>query len=404
MNRYPNDWNIIYFGDVILSARNGYGKRPQGTEDGPIVLRLADVANGYIDLSAPRRVAMDANEFSNYRLHKGNLLFIRVNGSRDMVARCIWVSQDYSDVSFNDHLIRVELSPSVHDKYLFYLFKDEYIRSRLLSFIPTAPGGQLTINQHALSNILIPLPPLDEQRKIAQILSTWDEAIALVDALIAALTERKKGLMQRLLTGEVRFPGFDDEWEEVRLGEVLEKAYRTIDVNPDEMYRQIGIRSHGKGIFHKEPVTGEEIGNKRIYWVEPGDFTFNIVFAWEGAVALVSEAEKGMCASHRFPMFVAEKDHCDPRFILRYFQTSRGIWDLGLASPGGAGRNRTLNQSDFLNLRLKLPLVKEQKLVADTIDTWEDAINEANSLRFALAEQKKGLMQRLLTGEVRVQV
>lgn len=190
-------------------------------------------------------------------------------------------------------------------------------------------------------------------------------------------------------------------WQKIRLKEVIKKAYRPVDVRSDELYRQIGIRSHGKGIFHKEAVTGDEIGDKRIFWVEPGDFTLNIVFAWEGAVALISEAEKGMCASHRFPMFVADKEMCDIRFILRYFQTPRGVWDLGIASPGGAGRNKTLNQGDFLDLPLLLPPLTEQQRIADIIDKWDEAITLADALVAALRERKRGIMQCLLMGEVR---
>lgn len=192
-----------------------------------------------------------------------------------------------------------------------------------------------------------------------------------------------------------------DGWRKVSLSQILRKVRRPVDMEHDKLYYQIGIRSHSKGIFHKEPVNGAEIGTKRIFWIKPGDLVLNIVFAWEGAVALVSEAETGMCASHRFPTFVAEKNECDIRFILRYFQTPRGIWDLGLASPGGAGRNRTLNQEDFLNLSISLPPLPEQRKIAQILSTWDEAIQVVEALIAALKARKRGLMQRLLTGEVR---
>ena len=77
-----------------------------------------------------------------------------------------------------------------------------------------------TLNRNNVHALKVAFPPLTEQRKIAQILSTWDGAIAKMDQLIAALQQRKKGLMQRLLTGEVRFPGFDTEWKETKLEEI----------------------------------------------------------------------------------------------------------------------------------------------------------------------------------------
>ena len=91
MNKlYPHDWRVARFGEFIRSVQNGFGRRPSGREDGPIVLRLADVSKGYIDLSNVRRVRMSEGELEKYHLRKNDLLFIRVNGSRDVVARCVW--------------------------------------------------------------------------------------------------------------------------------------------------------------------------------------------------------------------------------------------------------------------------------------------------------------------------
>ncbi|MCA9884302.1 MAG: restriction endonuclease subunit S, partial [Anaerolineae bacterium] len=106
-------------------------------------------------------------------------------------------------------------------------------------------------------------------------------------------------------------------------------------------------------------------------------------------------------ASHRFPSFIAKAGICDIRYIHRYFQTHQGIWQLGLTSPGGAGRNKTLNQSDFLDIQILLPPFKEQERIADIIDTWDEAIALTNALIKALQQRKKGLMQKLLTGEIR---
>jgi type I restriction enzyme S subunit len=192
-----------------------------------------------------------------------------------------------------------------------------------------------------------------------------------------------------------------EQWPIVPLSAFLTKVRRSINVQSQELYSQIGIRSHGKGIFHKEPISGAEIGDKQIFWVEPGDFVLNIVFAWEGAVALTSEKEKGMCASHRFPTFVPNPTLCDPQYLLRYFQTPIGVEQLGLCSPGGAGRNRTLNQAEFLSLSIPLPPLAEQHKIAAILGTWDAAIATVEELIAALQTRKQGLMHRLLTGEVR---
>lgn len=152
-----------------------------------------------------------------------------------------------------------------------------------------------------------------------------------------------------------------ESWPMVKLGDVLAPVSRPVDVQADEHYRQIGIRSHGKGVFHKEPVSGFDLGNKKVFWVEPGDFVLNIVFAWEGSVALMSKAEAGMIGSHRFPCFRADERRLDSRFLLSYFKTPTGLDLLGRISPGGAGRNRTLSRKTFLEQSIPLPSLAEQR-------------------------------------------
>lgn len=84
-----------------------------------------------------------------------------------------------------------------------------------------------------------------------------------------------------------------DDWTVCTIDECLERVERPVDVQADEMYTQIGIRSHGKGLFYKDPVTGESLGNKAVYWIEPDCFVLNIVFAWEQAIGKTTQAEVG---------------------------------------------------------------------------------------------------------------
>ncbi len=172
----------------------------------------------------------------------------------------------------------------------------------------------------------------------------------------------------------------------VRLGEVIERVRRPIVVRPEAMYREIGIRSYGRGIFHKHPRAGAEIGNKRLFAIEPGDLVFNIVFAWEGAVAVAGATEAGMCGSHRFPTYRPVEGECDVRFLKELLLTREGLLLLASASPGSAGRNRTLNQSALLDARLSLPSLTQQRRCVDLIahvDAYGDRCSELASAAWA---------------------
>ncbi|MBT9753018.1 hypothetical protein GPK80_13350 [Coprococcus comes] len=200
---------------------------------------------------------------------------------------------------------------------------------------------------------------------------------------------------------KLRFSEFKDIWNNHKIEDMFDRVGTPVDLDDTLTYREIGIRSHGKGIFHKDETTASEIGNKRVFWVEPDCFVVNIVFAWERAVAKTTEAENGMIASHRFPMYKPKKDVVDLDYITEYFITKRGQNVLILASPGGAGRNKTLGQKEFAKSVVKLPSLPEQQKIAEFLSTIDTVIEKQKETVSAWEERKKGVMQKLFSQEVR---
>ena len=199
----------------------------------------------------------------------------------------------------------------------------------------------------------------------------------------------------------LRFKEFNDEWEEVVLATLFNKVRIPVTVESDKYYRQIGIRSHGKGIFYKDEVLGKELGNKRVFWIEPDVFILNIVFAWERAVAKTTQKEIGMIASHRFPMYKPKEEKLNLDYITYFFKTEKGKNLLELASPGGAGRNKTLGQKEFDNLRFKVPVLKEQEKIANLFTILDSLIKEQDGKVSDLELYKKGMMQKIFKQEIR---
>ena len=192
------------------------------------------------------------------------------------------------------------------------------------------------------------------------------------------------------------------DWDVYMLGDCLSRVERPVEVKPNELYTQIGIRSHGKGLFYKEPVAGAALGNKAVFWIEPDCFIVNIVFAWEQAIGKTTQSEVGMIGSHRFPMYRPVNDRVDIDYLISYFLTKRGTDILEAASPGGAGRNKTLGQDRFLKSKIVLPPIEEQQKIA-AILTTQDRVIELKEKRLAEKQrQKKYLMQQLLTGKKRL--
>ncbi len=160
----------------------------------------------------------------------------------------------------------------------------------------------------------------------------------------------------------------DKPFERAYVGEVLSLKRRFVTVDLDSEYKEIGVRAFGRGIFHKEPLTGAALGNKRVFWIMPGDLVISNVFAWEGAVAVASGAEEGTIGSHRFMTFVPLDDRLDISWVAWFFQSKSGLELIRRASPGSAGRNRTLAIKRFEALEIPLPPIDEQRRVAISLD------------------------------------
>lgn len=192
-----------------------------------------------------------------------------------------------------------------------------------------------------------------------------------------------------------------EEWEVKQFGKAFDRVKRELTPERQVLYRELGIKSHGKGLFYKEPKDGEELGEKAVYWVEPDCLIFNIVFAWEQAVARTTHEDNGLIASHRFPMYRAKRNVADLDFVLYFLKTKRGKLLLENASPGGAGRNKTLSQGDLSKSFIPFPPYPEQRRIAAVLGTWDRAIALVKELLAAQQERKRGLMQELLSGKRR---
>ncbi len=337
---------------------------------------------------------------TNYFKRKaGDFIFSKIdllNGAFDIVPEVLdgfYSSTDVPAFSFNN-----KFNPN----FFLYWLKANYLR---IEIERTGTSKTLKrISPQKFINILFSCPNLNEQQRITSCLTSLDELITGENSKLDAYEDHKKGLMQKLFLSEEktvpewRFPEFRDigDWEKQKINMLLRKISKPVEVDPVEFYQEIGIRSHGKGIFHKVPIQGKDIGNKRVFWIEDNAFIVNIVFAWEQAIACTTNSEKGMIASHRFPMYKAHKNKADVRYLKYFFLTDQGKELLWIASPGGAGRNKTLGQKEFEKLVLLVPrFLEEQQRIADCLTSIDELITAQTQKVESLKTYKKSLMQGL---------
>jgi type I restriction enzyme S subunit len=213
----------------------------------------------------------------------------------------------------------------------------------------------------------IPLPDMAQQRRISGRLHRLYRTRQLI-ALSAKRARSVVAALHNVLTRNV-------SCSRVRVGDVLALQRRAVAVDTSQTYREIGTRSFGRGIFHKEPISGVALGNKRVFEIHPGDLIVSNVFAWEGAIAVAGSSEQGCIGSHRFMTFVADPQGADPRYVCYFFLSEFGMPLIQSASPGAAGRNRTLGINAFEELRIPLPDIGEQRRIASLLDRAYDVLS-----------------------------
>ena len=247
-------------------------------------------------------------------------------------------------------------------------------------------SGQNRLRPARFLEVKIPLPPLDEQQRIV---ARLDRVAGLVAARARA-TAAMEADMQAMLAKA--FARCIADAPRRPMAEVAPLIRRPVEIEPDGAYPELGVRSFGRGTFHKPVLPGSEVGTKKLFEIAPGDLLFNIVFAWEGAVAIAQPADTGRVGSHRFLTCVPEPATATADFLLFYFQTPEGLQRLGEASPGGAGRNRTLGLKKLETIEVPLPPLETQRW----FDRLQAKARQIRDIRAASARDTDALIPALL--------
>ncbi len=233
-------------------------------------------------------------------------------------------------------------------------------------------SGKNRIKPHKFLEIDIPLPPLDEQRrivaKIESLAARINEAKRLREEIQADAQAMLRSAFQQVIEGAEYRP----------MSGVAPIVRRKVEIKMDGEYPELGVRSFGKGTFHKPVLNGIDVGSKKLYRIEPDDLVLSNVFAWEGAIAVARPSDSGRFGSHRFITCVPEKGVTTAAFLCFYLLTDEGIEKVREASPGGAGRNRTLGLKKLEKIEVPVPPFEKQ-LWFDRLQAQVAAIKQAQA-------------------------
>ena len=393
----PSGWKVVRLGE-IGKVINGLTYSPDNvSNNGLLVLRSSNINNNSIVLNNDDVYVKGISKF-NKTLENDILICVR-NGSKNLIGKSALITEKYKDLAFGAFMA---IFRSNYNLFLIHIFKTNTFFKQVKNDLGATINS---INNGNLLNFKIPLPPLDEQEKIAEILSTWDEAINLTINLIESKKQFKKALMQNLLTAKIRFPEFQDEWREVTIGELFEVkkgqglSKEMLDTNGkfecvlygelyttyDEIIENVKSRTNFQG----------SIKSKFDDILIPSSTTTGSIDIAIASVILKNDVLLGGDIN----ILRKKRNNIYGKFVA-YCITN--IKNKELSSYAQGTTIIHLYAKDFKGMKIKLPNLQEQQKIAEVLTACDDEINLLNLKLENLKKQKQGLMQKLLSGKVRI--
>jgi type I restriction enzyme S subunit len=387
-NKIPSDWELKKFGSFanFFSGGTPLTTNPEyykGTipfiKSGEIYFDETEqfISEEGLNNSSAKMIDEGDLLYALYGANSGEVAISKLNGAINQAILCIRHNEECDTVFIYNFLLSQ---------------KESIIRTYL-------QGGQGNLSAEIVKNLVIPLPPLPEQKAIAQVLSTADAAINTNEKLIAQKELRKKWLMQQLLTGKKRLKGFDGEWKEKRLGDLLKEREIKSDISNEFEI----LTSSRKGLFYQKDYFNKQVAsenNEGYKVIQIGDFTYRSMsddntfvfnqldFTEKGLISPAYSVFYANNINDKFLLYLLN-DHSFKRYINREIQ---------------GGTRTAFRFSSLKEILLPIPLNAEQTAIAHVLQTADREISLLQAKAEKLREQKKGLMQVLLTGKVRLKI
>lgn len=415
LGEIPTDWEVVKFGkNIDVISGNGF-KKSNYSEEGFRLLRIDNVGHGKIFwknvVYIPNILGL---EYKHLILKKGDILLALNRPITQKKLKIGRIKKSDEPCILYQRVGKIVLSTDAFNYNFVYYLSQFY----LFKFVKNSSVGsdQPFISLTLLKKYLIPLPSLQEQKKIAKILSTVDEKVDLTQSKIEATQALKKGLMQQLLTKGIGHTEFKpSKLGEIPLDwEVVSGSEISVLITKGASPKWQGFDYQSEGMLF---VTSENVRDGRLDILNPkflpiefnekvrksqlknNDILINIVGASIGRCCLYSSNYEYANINQAICLLRVESNIL-PQYIAFYLQGDETIKRL-LGSQNGSAR-QNLSLSDMKKFKFLLPLKEEQKKIAQILSKVDEKIDILQEKKKAYQAMKKGLMQVLLTGQVRV--
>ncbi|MGL5290578.1 MAG: restriction endonuclease subunit S [Vibrionaceae bacterium] len=403
----PEGWETYIGAEITSKITKGSSPKWQGFEyqnEGTLFVTSENVRDGYLDVSTPKYLPMEFNQkFKNSQLKWGDILINIVGAS--IGRSCQYLLRD-KQANINQAVCLFRTNDLVLSDYVQQFLQLPSTIKKLLGAQSDSARPNLSLAD--MKDFVFILPPLSEQKKIAQILSTWDKSITTTERLLELARQQKKALMQQLLTGKKRLLDkngvrFSGEWKIYKVKELIKQHYEKTERN--NQYPVLTSSRQGM-FFQKDYYNGRDVASEDTtgYNVVPfGYFTYrhmsdDLIFSFN----INQLCEKGI-VSTLYPVFKAEEEIIISYFLRAILNEGREFKRFSQEQKQGGSRTY-MYLSKLQELKLRIPYLKEQQKIAAVLSAADQEITVLQSQLEALKQEKKALMQQLLTGKRRVKV
>ena len=408
----PEDWEVVKLKNFAISLI-GLTYRPENiVNKGLLVLRSSNIKNG--------KIVYNDNVFVNCLVppklltQEDDILICVRNGSKNLVGKCAIVRKQDTNNSFGAFMSVIR---SERNKYLYHFFQTDIARKQYLG-TTSATINQITSKDLGLLNVVLPASYC-EQKKIAEVLSCWDEGIEVLEKLLEKKQLLKKALMQGLLSGKIPLKNSqkNNSYKKTILGKIpsnwtvvkLKNIFtRLEEKNSKKNMLPVLTNSATQGVIYQNEYFDRSIvsetNTNNYYIVYPNAFMYNPRIsknAPAGPININKLGEIGI-ASPLYTIFYSKNDLCNSFYEL-YFNTN--LWNkymFNVANQGARHDRLNVTTKDFINMPLPCPPINEQQEIVEVLSSYDEEIKLLDKKLEMLKLQKKGLMQKLLTGEIRI--
>jgi type I restriction enzyme, S subunit len=403
----PEGWKVGFISDLVKSldagvSVNSEDRLIQLNEVG--VLKVSAVSYGTFQSKEHKVVLPEERQRLTVYPKRDRILISRAN-TPIFVGASVYIDRDYPEVFLPDKLWQTEpCHNNFSMRWLSYLITSDQYRTKISDIATGTSSSMKNISKVDFLNIQIEIPPLEEQRKIAEILSTWDRAIELLEQLIAMKRKLKQGLMQQLLTGKRRFKEFEgSEWKFTKIEDIAE-------INPRKHPKDLQFL----GEFVEMASVSESGQLKRIAYVELLGVTTGytpfinddtliakITPCFENGKGAFVKGLQGLGLGSTEFHVLRSRQEVLPKYLY-YLTRTHGFKLRGTASMQGSGGQQRVPTDFVSSYKVKIPPFHEQQKIVDVLYSADAEIETLEKQLSAYKQQKRGLMQQLLTGKKRV--